>query len=178
MVPFKVDVSEIVDAPGTSVEVDGAYDIDVFTVGEEHFALLGPAVVDVVVSNVGSGLVTTGTVSARIMATCSRCLCEFESEVLGEVEGFYVARNAARGEDQDAERVTGDGLVDLASAIVAALVVETPFVPLHDPKCAGLCTVCGADLNEGACGCSQLPDESHPFSTLRGLLIEDDSSVG
>lgn len=175
MVPFRINVSEIIEAPGASIDVAGGFALDVLEVGDERFSLTEPAVVDVVLSNAGSGLVTTGTVTARVLATCSRCLCDFESVIAGEVEGFYVSAKAPQPDAMDAERVSGDGFVDLAPALTAALVIEAPFVPLHDPDCAGLCAGCGANLNEGSCDCGDRVDDSHPFSALGSLLTPDTS---
>lgn len=177
MLPFKVNVSEIIEAPGSSLEVVGEFPLEVLQVGEERFALLGPADVNVVLSNAGSGIVTTGTVTARVRAVCSRCLCEFDSVITGEVDGFYVAKDAPRADEVDAERVAGDGLIDLAPALVAALVIEAPFAPLHDPDCAGLCADCGANLNETQCDCGNHPDELHPFSALGTLFPVADESA-
>ena len=45
--------------------------------------------------------------------------------------------------------------IDLVPLIVAALLLEVPLVPLCDDDCKGLCPQCGANLNEGPCGCSR-----------------------
>jgi uncharacterized protein len=45
------------------------------------------------------------------------------------------------------------------------------MVPLHHPDCKGLCSVCGADLNEKECGCPKDPREAFgAFSSLKDLL--------
>ena len=57
---------------------------------------------------------------------------------------------------------------------MAALVLEAPFAPVHDDECAGLCYTCGADLNEGGCGCEHGVSDDHPFAAL-GSLFEDET---
>jgi hypothetical protein len=55
---------------------------------------------------------------------------------------------------------------------LSALVLEAPFAPLHDAECAGICPTCGADLNEGPCGCEAQVDGAHPFAGLGDLFEE------
>ena len=62
-------------------------------------------------------------------------------------------------------------------ALLSSLVMETPFVVLCREDCAGLCPVCGANLNEVDCGhMAQLDAEreqerlsASPFAALAGL---------
>jgi len=60
---------------------------------------------------------------------------------------------------------------------MAALVIEAPFAPLHDPGCAGLCATCGTDLNVETCTCGEAAAEGHPFSALKDLLGDDESGA-
>ena len=46
-----------------------------------------------------------------------------------------------------------DDVVDLGPLVRDAIVLELPMAPLCTQDCAGLCPQCGANLNEGACGC-------------------------
>jgi uncharacterized protein len=47
--------------------------------------------------------------------------------------------------------------------------LSLPIKRLCDEQCKGLCQVCGADLNEGECGC--VVEEIDPrLATLRDLL--------
>lgn len=173
MIPYLVDITEILDDKGASLHVTEPFALDVLHVGDESFELIEPAAVDVTVDNAGTGIVAFGSVHARTTATCSRCLIEFELPIRGEVEGFYVTADAAGESDEDAERILRDGSIDLAPAMVAALVIEAPFAPLHDPECEGLCPDCGADLNSESCECASEPGEPHPFEALRGMFPEE-----
>jgi uncharacterized protein len=59
--------------------------------------------------------------------------------------------NAEDGED-GALAVT-DGRVDLAGLLAESFWLAWPYRFICRPDCAGLCPICGADLNRGACGC-------------------------
>ena len=101
--------------------------------------------------------------------------------ITGDVEGMWLRPGDEMPEDED---VVGRGrLRGRAStsepALVAALVVEAPFAPLHDEDCAGLCATCGADLNVGALRVRRRrPTTDHPFAALKELLGDEDADEG
>ena len=98
-------------------------------------------------------------------------------DIAGEIEEYFLFQEP---EDADAyedgfELVGPDRTVDLSGPIWDAMVMDTPFVILCRPDCAGLCPTCGANLNEGPCGCAEraerecLEGDDNPFAVLRGL---------
>ena len=47
-----------------------------------------------------------------------------------------------------------------ALLVVRELVLlDVPSTPLCRPDCAGLCLTCGANLNDGPCGCAAAPTD-------------------
>ena len=64
----------------------------------------------------------------------------------------------------------GDG-IDIAPALLQALLLELPMQPLCRPDCKGLCPDCGADLNQQPCTCNH-QDIDIRFSKLQALLQE------
>ena len=60
----------------------------------------------------------------------------------------------------------------------AALLLEFPLVPLCDEECKGLCPTCGANLNEGPCGCAPAEGDGgddvppNPFAVLKDFPFE------
>ena len=174
MQQVRVDVSSTLEDLGASTTVEGEFALDHLAVGDEVFHLLEPASYSVELTNTGSGIVATGTVSAMTSASCSRCLEPFELEIDAQVEGFYVqpGREDDVPDEQEIEPVLADGTIDLAPALQAALTLEAPFAPVHDEECAGLCPVCGCNLNEEQCTCHIDFDSTGPFADLKGLLLE------
>jgi uncharacterized protein len=59
--------------------------------------------------------------------------------------------------------------LDLAFPAKEALVLELPMKPVCRDDCAGLCPVCGNDLNGIACGC-RAEKADNRFLTLKKLL--------
>lgn len=175
MQQLRVDISSLLDDLGASSIVDGEISLDRLAVGDEVFTLLEPAKFSVELTNTGAGIVAQGTVSARTTATCSRCLEPFELLIDAGVEGFYIQPGDENDvpQEQEIEPVYADGTVDIAPALRAALTLEAPFAPVHDEGCAGLCPVCGCNLNQERCGCHSESDLEGPFAALKDLLDED-----
>lgn len=172
MEPYRIDVSSIVENIGESVDIASPYPLAEYRVGADVFRLENPAEVSVSVTNTGAGIVASGTVTAQVDAACVRCLCEFSLHVVGEVQGFFVrpGENVDLPEEQEVEFIAEDDVIDLAPSLHAAIVLETPFAPLHDPECAGICSQCGADLNVAPCECEPIEEDANPFAKLRDLL--------
>ena len=69
--------------------------------------------------------------------------------------------------------------IDLTEALFSTLLFETPYVVLCKPDCKGLCPHCGANLNEGDCGCAERVEQEralspdNPFAVLSQLKFDD-----
>ena len=61
--------------------------------------------------------------------------------------------------------------LDLREAIRQNLLLALPMKALCRENCAGLCSQCGKDLNEGSCDCV-FEVEDDRFKSLRQLLEE------
>ena len=173
---YNVDVSPLLEDLGATTHEEGALELRGFEVGDEEFILDKPLRFSVDLTNAGSGIVASGTVQASAIATCSRCLEPFPLVIDADVEGFYVlpGREDEIPEEQETEPILGEGTVDLFPALLAALTLEAPFAPLHDEACAGLCPVCGCNLNEETCDCHAEESLLGPLAGLKDLLDNDE----
>jgi uncharacterized protein len=64
---------------------------------------------------------------------------------------------------------TGEARYDLFPRVREELILDMPIKLLCREDCKGLCSKCGADLNEGACGCPGAPVDRR-WGPLRNLL--------
>jgi len=170
-----LDVGDLLENFAESVTFEGDAPIEPIELGAERFVPLTPVSIAAELTYAGSGIVASGTASVNVQATCSRCLREFELPVRAPIEGFYVRPGADHDfpEDQEVELIH-DRSIDLYPAVHAAVVLELPFAPLHDPDCAGICPTCGVDRNETPCSCEREGSDS-PFAALQQLLDESES---
>lgn len=117
-------------------------------------------------SKSGSGYKVTGTVSGKGHLRCVRCLGEF---VFSFEESFFVQLLPLSLAPQEEEvqltkkdldvRFFTEPVLDLVELASEQVELVLPVKPLCREDCLGLCPRCGADLNQGACGCPPEVDE-------------------
>lgn len=105
------------------------------------------------ISNAGDVLLLQTCMTAKVQRTCGRCLKEFMAVTKAEVvEKFYPA--SAENIENDAFVYDSD-VIDITEPLREGLLLAEPIQALCKPDCRGLCPVCGADLNDGDCGCDR-----------------------
>ena len=87
----------------------------------------------------GDDLTVNAHVEAEQSLTCSLCLEEFNNVFEKDITLHYDIKGL--------ESVTID------SDIRDEIILEHPIRILCKPDCRGLCPACGANLNQGPCGC-------------------------
>jgi uncharacterized protein len=175
MLVYTVDVGKILDETSASEDVSGPVTLPSIDVQGELFRPARAATVSVSLINSNDGIIATGTVDAVFAVECARCLCPFEMPVTGALETYFVVPDRASTVPSEQEYgLIEHGEVDLGPAIMAAVTVELPIAPLHDPECAGICPMCGVDRNVSPCSCEPSEDAS-PFAGLRTLLDAHDA---
>jgi uncharacterized protein len=116
--------------------------------------------VDVDVTAMGSRYLLEAGIRCSIHGHCDRCLKECDNELKTDLEMVFqregYSGNAPSGmKDSDFVMLSFEEeyCYDIFPRIMEAIVLEIPIKILCDEDCRGLCPVCGADLNEGDCGC-------------------------
>lgn len=130
---------------GEGRRVDLNVAIDPFDLGGERYTVEPPLVpVRLDISRTtGDGYALRLRFAATLNGPCMRCL-EPAAPVF-EVDAREVSQP---GEDEDlASEYVEDGALDLRGWAHDALALALPATVLCRPDCAGLCPVCGADLN-------------------------------
>ena len=182
-----VSLDERLANPGDTLPVRGHVSLDSFELSDRSFALPDGMDYDLMLTNAGEGILATGILRARAVGTCDRCLDEAVLDVAAEVDEYYLFQEPDPGvmeedeeEGPDYSLVRPDDTIDLTDALCAAFVMEVPFVVLCREDCAGLCPVCGENLNHVDCGHArqvELEQEeerlsSSPFAALRDLKLD------
>ncbi len=90
---------------------------------------------------VAQDLIVRGTLRTIVSVRCSRCSVFFPSEVVDD--GFEVVREVSESEEY----------VDLTEDMRESIILAFPSYPVCSSDCKGLCAQCGANLNDGPCGC-------------------------
>ncbi len=110
-----------------------------------------------------------------IDSECGRCLAPFSHAVHLEIEEEFVPTlNPLTGvrpplpddNDKDYYVIDESHILDLTGTVIEYTIMALPMKPLCDHQCAGLCSICGADLNRSECPCES------PIDTRWSPLLE------
>lgn len=100
-----------------------------------------------------------GRIAGDITAPCRRCLNEAHARV--EDESHIIFAEAGEEEIDDPDVFPIDPAardLDLRPALREEWLIAQPQFVLCREDCRGLCPKCGANLNEGPCGCPPQTD--------------------
>jgi uncharacterized protein len=114
--------------------------------GQEYRPVPDQVPSELTVTKATSGSVYTLAYTVHLLGPCFRCLRGSTIELAIHATE-YQANDSAGDEELESPYISDDSL-DLSSWARDALALELPEKILHSPDCAGLCTVCGKDLNE------------------------------
>ena len=115
-----------------------------------------PIDLDLRLESVLEGVLVTGSADLQISAECSRCLDPVGwHEEFDLTELFRYPPTDAHGavveeedESDDPLPVLLDDLIDLQPTLRDAVVLDLPLAPLCSEDCLGLCSECGARLED------------------------------
>ncbi|HEY0215742.1 MAG TPA: YceD family protein [Cellulomonas sp.] len=158
--PFVLDTLELGRRPGSMRRVQRT----VASPGDLGTEVIGVPVgtdveLDLRLEAVVEGVLVSGSVRARAIGECGRCLDEVVDDVDVTVQELFVypgrAEVAAENGDDEEDLPELDGdLIDVEPVVRDALVTALPFQPLCRVDCPGLCSLCGAHLADD-------PEHSH-----------------
>ena len=144
--PFRWDETEAVDAA---------------EIGHADVQAIGPVRWRGEIRFVDPGFLLTAKISYQQTLGCQRCLEPLVQQVEEDVQLLLVPgaampaspEHALEAEELGLVEVPEDGELELRPLLIEQIQLNVPMKPLCREGCAGLCPTCGANLNEGACGC-------------------------
>ncbi len=169
MIIVRLDVSQIAGHKGASMPVEFSCALE--NVGDypDVVKFLEPVEWKGQVTNTEGIFVVEGTVKTKVEMSCSRCLTPVAVDVFFKIDEKFSNTGSL---DEETETFSGDS-IDLAQVIKKGILFSLPMKVVCREDCAGLCPVCGKNLNEGDCGC----DTSYinpKFEGLRSLFKVDE----
>ena len=101
------------------------------------------------------------SLDSSIPSECSRCLKELTQKIHVEFDEEYFSRYLGYTEDRgldeidESQHIDYDNILDISDAVHQYLLTAVPMKPMCRDDCAGLCVVCGTDLNNSTCVCAK-----------------------
>jgi uncharacterized protein len=150
---------------------------------EDAFRFVSPVELRLNAHRVKARVRLTGTLKTTVEVDCSRCLEGFAVPIESAFDVEYLPAAAAPAEADrevgEAELDTAfyqDGVIDLRQLVREQVFLLLPMKPLCRESCAGLCPVCGTNLNTGSCECS--PEWEDPrLAPLKALARKSDTDA-
>lgn len=175
-----IDIPERLFTVAESAPFSGEFDLPELDAKPDRYRFAEPLRYNVTVSNTGEALLVMGTVEGTGSTLCARCQDEFDLDVNGEVEGYFLLPDAPVPEsleEDEYDRLGPENKIDLAPLLEAAVRMDLPLVPLCRPDCKGICPDCGQNLNEGSCDCAEKraaadaaeAEAENPFAVLKNI---------
>jgi uncharacterized protein len=132
--------------PGEEHREQVAVELEPFVLGGERYLPVPAQVpVELAIARATSGDVFRIRFRARLHGPCMRCLADAVLDVDVDAREYQAADDDA-AEELRSEYVA-DGRLELSTWARDAVALGLPDQILCRPDCAGLCTVCGKDLN-------------------------------
>ena len=161
-----VNVSEAIKAPGAAFHASFVEDFEPIEYQGSIYRFDAAVALETDYVYTGSHIAFKGNFTTTLAAQCSRCLKDTVYPVALDFEELYSKT------DPECYEITGE-TVSLNRMVEDIILLNLPGKFLCREDCRGLCRNCGADLNEGDCGCTdEAVREDNPFAALQRLLDE------
>lgn len=148
---IRINVAEIKKRLVGSKEFSYELTPDELEIDGADLKVTAPIILKGTVENAGDVILLKAEAVTEIERTCGRCLKVYTEKLNAQVvEKFYPA--GAENIENDAFIYESD-LLDITEPVRESLLLAVPLQALCREDCRGLCPVCGADRNEGDCGC-------------------------
>ena len=166
---LQINVSQLLKAPlGTTRNYAVEEEVDILG---ENRVVHG----EVELTRSDRSILVHGLLQVDVELECGRCVTKFTAPLTLDIQEEFIPKISAGGEplpqpeDKEVFAIDERNMLDLLEAVRQYASLAVPMKPLCKPDCAGLCPVCGHNLNRGECPCP--PQDTDPrWDTLRQLF--------
>ena len=148
-------------------------DLEPLVLGGQEYLPVPPAVpARLRVTKAATGSVYELSFRARLHGPCFRCLADAVLDLSIQGREYHATK---AGDEELRSPYVGDELLDLSAWARDAIALALPDKILCRADCAGLCPVCGKDLNAEPHAHEEAPADTR-WAALEALRMADDGS--
>jgi uncharacterized protein len=131
---------------------------------------------EILIIRIDKGILVEGRLSTIGQGNCARCLKTVDYTCQFNIEEEFVptidinTQSAAEIKD-GFFTIDSHHNIDLSDLLYQYAAMAKPMKTLCKEDCAGICPVCGQNLNEKKCNCN-IDDEKSPWAKLKNLKKE------
>jgi uncharacterized protein len=146
----------------SSIPEDGLEKSMDISIHSKEISIEGDAHVHIRVFRFGERVVVSGNADAMVLSSCSRCLKVFSCPVSTNFNVEFIRNDIDKRQGEyelssgelDVSFYKGDE-IDIKDLVREQLLLAVPMKSLCDTDCKGICSHCGANLNEAQCSCRE-----------------------
>lgn len=159
---MKISLSEIMNEANAVRKMSVPIDLEYFEMNSMRYEFRKKDALNLSITNLGEKKVLLEGSSAVILAVpCDRCLSEVMVSIpvsVGKELDFSMTEEERTESLDETSYISGYDL-DTDRLVYDEILIGFPMKVLCREDCRGICAVCGANLNEGECGCDRtVPD--------------------
>lgn len=153
-----IDLSSFLDGTNDLLHFKGELEIDSLDLGGRDIVIVGPVKYEGEIFKIDGEKAIDIRISYTYNETCHRCLKPATNKIKTILSGKLV-----KGEEESDNEYEGydelfyyeDDILDIREHILNQVILSLPMKSLCSSDCKGLCSICGADLNNTSCNCIQ-----------------------
>ena len=149
-----IDVSTILKELGGKIDINGDVEMSDTDFLGEMYHFNEPVKVSGSVSNNGKSLILKANCTGHMTTQCARCMKDIVVDIDFDIDENLAQDDGSVSSDDDVI-LFEDVKIDIDDIVANNFLMNVEGKYLCSEDCKGLCQHCGADLNEGDCGCSQ-----------------------
>lgn len=174
---MKVDIYDI-PAEGLHLEIEENGNELQTTAGKADFLILSPVSANLTLLKSDKEVFVRGNMASVVRFRCARCLKEFDHKISSSIDIVYsiapeqdIKEKELSQQEVDTNHLKGDE-ININEILLEQLSLDMPMQPICRIDCKGLCPKCGADLNQGKCGCRAAEHVDARFAKLKELKLK------
>lgn len=146
-----IDLSDIIKDYGGRMNVSTSIEMDDTDFLGESFKFQKPLNIEGSIVNNTKSLEFSAKVEGEMQVHCARCSKPFIVPVKFRMNEILISEDGDSANDE-AIVLSGEEL-DISDIVMNSFLMSVSGKYLCKDDCKGLCSKCGADLNDGDCGC-------------------------
>lgn len=149
-----LNVSGLMKEPGskTKIDEDSVFNDTEFAGAMYRFEK--PVHISGDLTYTGKSFILALNCAATVATVCARCMKDISVDIEFSVNETFIRRADDSADDIDVTFFDNNE-IDTDETVMNAFYMNLTGKYLCKPDCKGLCSKCGADLNEGECGCDK-----------------------
>lgn len=146
-----IDLSDILKDYGGRMNVSASIEMDDTDFLGESFKFQKPLDIEGTIVNNTKSLELSAKAVGEMQVHCARCSKPFIVPVKFRIHEILVKEDTEAADDETI--ILSDEKLDISDIVMNSFLMSVPGKYLCKEDCKGLCSKCGADLNDGDCGC-------------------------